>query len=546
MGEHVSLSRQQYGIWILQQAAPESGVANIPFAFRTRTPLRWWPLNGAVAGLFARHRALRTRFRLVEGAPTGQVSASDAPGVPLEVAAVAEPALLGAMQTFASRPFDLAEDFPFRVCHFVLDSGGSAVCLVLHHIVGDASSGEMLMAELTRMYDGIARHNELPTDLAHAFPEVAEPPASESSLAYWRGYLKDVKPGAMVLPGSRARPGRLSFAGDTYRTALSKQAFDALDTLCGRFRATRNMVMMAMFLATLVREGLGPDLTIGVPVKARDPLRYGVGLGMNTMALRIRAKPASTAGELIWRTREAFLEGLAHSDVSIETLLDDLGHRSGDWRSPLYRQVFNWRSFQPGTPFMDEAPEFLEVPSQESQFDLQLVFVPDEATVQINAVYSTDVHDRGQISALVARLEALLVASAAAPEAEIGGLDIGHADGCGEPAGGPRAADGETAHLEEGDPAGRLPGRGAPSEEIVGWLLERTEELLGRKVDPELDLFDQGFTSLRAVSLVSAVADEYAVEVGVRPIFDEGTLVAIAEAITVALDDLSTREVTRS
>jgi hypothetical protein len=37
------LSRQQYGIWILQQAAPESAVANIPFAFRTPAALRSAP-----------------------------------------------------------------------------------------------------------------------------------------------------------------------------------------------------------------------------------------------------------------------------------------------------------------------------------------------------------------------------------------------------------------------------------------------------------------------------------------------------------------------
>jgi len=529
MSEHARLSRQQYGIWILQQAVPESGFANISFAFRTRTPLRWWPLNEAVAGLFARHRALRTRFRLVEGAPVRDVSAPDVAGVPLQVASVAEADLLDAMRAFAGGPFDLASDFPFRVCHFVLDSGGSVVCFVLHHIVGDASSGEMLMEELARMYDGVARHDEIPGDLARAFPEVAEPEAPASSLAYWREYLKGVESGAMVLPGSRPRAGRLSFAGDTCRMALSNQAFDALTTLSGRFRATPNMVMMAVFLAALVHEGLGPDLTIGIPVNARDPRKYGVGLGMNTIALRIRAEPTISSAELIRATREAFLVGLANSDISIEMVLDDLGRRSGDWRSPLYRQVFNWRSVQSSITIMDEAPESVEVPSQESQFDLQLAFVPAETTVRVNAIYSTDVHDRRQISALVQRLDALLVASAAAPDVALGDLDAGPAIG-GEPTPVPRAPDGETVHS-----VGPSAGGGAPDEEIVGWLLDRTEEILDRRIDPEVDVFDQGFTSTRAMTLVSAVADRYAVDIGVRPIFEEGTLVALAEAITVAL-----------
>ncbi|GAB3988770.1 hypothetical protein GCM10029978_112040 [Actinoallomurus acanthiterrae] len=546
------LSRQQYGIWILQQAAPESAVANITFAFRTATALRWWPLNEAVTGLFARHRALRTRIPLVDGVPVQDVAGPDAPDLALEVRSVTEPDLLGELQAFARKPFDLATEFPFRVCHFVLDPGGSAVGFVLHHIVGDAFSGEMLMEELTRMYDGIARHNAIPDDLGRPFPGITAPAKSESSLRYWRERLEGVRPGAMTLPGSRPRSARLSFAGDTYRTELSDEARESLDMLSRRFHVTPNMVMMAVFLITLMREGLGPDLTIGVPVNTRDPRRYGVGLGVNTLALRVRAEPQNTLGEVILRTRETFLEGLAHSDVSVESVLDDLGHRSGDWRSPLFRQVFNWRSFQPASVIEGDAPEFLEVPSKESQFDLQLVVVADETAVQINVIYSTDVHEQRQISALTGRLDALLVAGAATPDTAVGGLDTGAAtpdtavgglDIGATPGiedGGPEAAaDTPSPDGEPADTGDRGPVAGGPSEEITSWLLAWVEEFLGRRIDPGLHMFDQGLTSSRAVELVGAVSEKYAVELGIRPIFEAGTVIALAEAVTVALGDRS-------
>ncbi|MDQ0958583.1 acyl carrier protein [Streptomyces sp. B4I13] len=521
-----ALNRQQYGIWILQNAAPDSAVGNIPFAFRTRTALRWWPLNRAVDGLVARHEALRSRFPVVDGAPVREVLEPDELAVPLQVCAVSATELPSALGDFAHQPFDLVHDLPFRVRQYLLDDGGSVVCLVLHHIVGDASSGGMLVEELARMYDRVAADNELPPELAVSFPYVPQPPARASSLAYWRERLADVRSAAMTLPGSRPRPDRLSFAGDVHRAALSHAAADGLEQLRHRLKVTPNIVMMTAFLATLARHGLGPDLTVGVPVNARDPRRHGLGLGVNTLALRVRAEPDDTFAELVHRTRGTFLEGLAHADVTVESVLDDIGHRFGDWRSPLFRQVFNWRTFQPGATIAGELPEFIEVPAEESQFELQLAVAPGDGPPQINAIFSTDVHERDRIEALVGHLDEFLVVCAADPGTRVGGPRVIAPDPPWQ-AGPERPAGAGT------DQAPTVTGQG---EEIVAWLLKAVEDLVGRRIEPDLDMFDQGLTSARAVRLITALEAEYGVEIGIRPLFEEGTVEALTEAVIAALD----------
>jgi mycobactin peptide synthetase MbtE len=70
-----------------------------------------------------------------------------------------------------------------------------------------------------------------------------------------------------------------------------------------------------------------------------------------------------------------------------------------------------------------------------------------------------------------------------------------------------------------------------PLDPLVRWLVRQAEDLLERRIDAEIDLFDQGMTSARAAKLVAAIADECAVDIGIRPIFEDGRITALADAI---------------
>ncbi|MFF6806024.1 amino acid adenylation domain-containing protein [Streptomyces sp. NPDC012616] len=418
------LSRLENAFWILEQLAPASGVSNIELAFRTTAPLRWWPLQAAVNQLIARHPALRMRFPEVAGAPVRHLTAAADAGVAVTTREVPEDRLTEELQRFARAPFDLTREFPLRVGCF-RTGGTSVVCLVLHHICTDVVSCRILVEELCRIHDAVAATREVPPALREAVPALERAEPSPAAVRYWLDHLSGADPESMSLrlaPGARSASS--SFAGATYRRWLSDAGRAALSELRRHLRVTDNIILLSAFCLTLLRHGTGRDLLVGVPVGTRTPAqRTHVGLGVSTMPLRVRADPASGFAELVRRTRDAFLSGVEHSEASVEAVMTELGHRSADWRVPLFRHSYNHRAWDTGEVTMAGGPvEFLGLDDR-SRLDLEFVSVPGPDGVLLRLTYATDVHAESEIAAFAERLDTLLQRAAEAPDAPLEGLD---------------------------------------------------------------------------------------------------------------------------
>ncbi|MFI7045114.1 amino acid adenylation domain-containing protein [Streptosporangium sandarakinum] len=408
-----------YSFWVLEQLAGGSGVSNLAVAFRTREPLRRFPLQNAVNRLLRRHPALRLRFPEVDGAPVRHLTAPQDARITLATAATTEETMVADLQAFLDEPFDLAGDLLFRAGHFTLpDDGGSVVCLVAHHIVVDATSMQFLVEELGAFYDAQTGQAPLPAGLAGPAPMLEPGRASRESIGYWLDRLEGADPAAMLLPGSRPSPVRPTFAGHTCSWEVDAATRRALDTLRARLRTTDNMVLTSAFLLALRCHGAGPDMVVGVPVSTRTAAtRDHVGYGVSTMPLRVRTDPREGFAALVRRVEDAFFEGVEHADASVEAVLVERGHGTGDWRVPLFRHMFNYR------PWTDErvsiqgsVPEYVEDLFDRSRLDLQCIAVhePDRLTVRV--WHSTEVHDETEITAFVARMASLLRQAAEDPE----------------------------------------------------------------------------------------------------------------------------------
>ncbi|MFF0305823.1 amino acid adenylation domain-containing protein [Streptosporangium sp. NPDC004379] len=408
-----------YSFWVLEQLAGGSGVSNLAVAFRTREPLRRFPLQNAVNRLLRRHPALRLRFPEVDGAPVRHLTAPQDARITLASAATTEETMVADLQAFLDEPFDLAGDLLFRAGHFTLpEGGGSVVCLVAHHIVVDATSMQFLVEELGAFYDAQTGQAPLPARLAGPAPMLEPGRASRESIGYWLDRLEGADPAAMPLPGSRPSPERPTFAGHTCSWEVDAATRRALDTLRTRLRTTDNMVLTSAFLLALRCHGAGPDMVVGVPVSTRTAAtRDHVGYGVSTMPLRVRTDPQEGFAALVRRVEDAFFEGVEHADASVETVLVERGHGTGDWRVPLFRHMFNYR------PWTDErvsiqgsVPEYVEDLFDRSRLDLQCIAVhePDRLTVRV--WHSTEVHDETEITAFVARMTSLLRQAAEDPE----------------------------------------------------------------------------------------------------------------------------------
>jgi NRPS condensation-like uncharacterized protein len=149
-----------------------------------------------------RHESLRTTFVNVGGEPVQVIAPIRAQNLPvISLEGVAEPEGLPLVRRFAfeegQRPFRLAEGSLFRTTLFRLSEQEHVLLVVMHHIVSDGWSLEVLLRDVPRIYAALcqgvpAELPELPiqyADYAYWQRQTLRGEALEEELSYWRGQL---------------------------------------------------------------------------------------------------------------------------------------------------------------------------------------------------------------------------------------------------------------------------------------------------------------------------------------------------------------------
>ncbi|CAM5454966.1 amino acid adenylation domain-containing protein [Streptomyces griseus] len=345
--EGLPLSPAQERLWFLHQLEPDDASYNIPLVLRLTGALSEPALRAAFDGTAARHEALRTRFPDLDGRPAALVE----PPAPVRVENIdlrdrpTDAARLLAERTNAA--FDLARGPLLRVSLLRTDEDEHLLCLVLHHIVADGWSLNLLRAELATRY---AAHLEgravaLPELLPYTayargereFAEGGEGSDAEAALAHWRERLA----GAPVLDLRPTVAEGAGASGGAFHTRRIAGAGAAVDALARQKRCTPFMVLLAAYQVLLHRWTRQDDFCVGVPAAGRnDPeLEELIGYFSTTLVLRAELSGSPTFGELLRRVRRSALAGFTHDRVPFERLIDELGIERRLGVSPLFQTL---------------------------------------------------------------------------------------------------------------------------------------------------------------------------------------------------------------
>lgn len=421
--DEIAISAKERAQWMLHRLVPGRGICNVGLAMRVDQQLRWWPLQQALNHLIRRHPALRTKLQ-VDGAVPRKRFLDSGVGFPLTTEAATEEDLPEVLSDLVARPFALDGE-PLARAHLVLLPSASVVCVVCHHLVADHASATVLLGELSRLYDGFAQGRGAPPELADVAPFYSESSPDRAAVDFWVHHLAGVEPADMALAGARPIAGRPTFEGSWLKRRMSREAFAAVGRIQQRTRLTQNMVLLAAFYLLLARHGAGPDLVVGVPVdRSRGAGAEVVGFHANTLPVRVRMDDAVGVVELLDRTCRALLSGMEHA-VSFEEVQDALAVRSGDWRVPLFRHIFNYRP-SGGDPLSmaGESFDIIEVHHPASRVDLEWIAYGSPTALDLTAVYSTEVHDRGFVQTLLERYDAAVVELAGALDQQVTAVSV--------------------------------------------------------------------------------------------------------------------------
>ncbi|WP_158892622.1 non-ribosomal peptide synthetase [Amycolatopsis anabasis] len=433
-GRALPLSSAQQRLWFLDELTGGGTAYNTGVGLRLTGPLHEAALGVALAGLCARHEALRTTFATRDGqrvqlvAEAGEIplrrvdlSTTDGTGLDRELAGELD------------RPFDLSRGPLTRALLVRLASEDHVLVLCQHHIVTDGWSVGLLTAELLDRYAAAVagRAPELP-ELPIQYPDFAvwqrerlTGAALEPDLAYWRETLAGVEP--LELPTDRPRPALRTTSGAVHRRDLPADLVRRLTEVGQRHQATLFMTLTAAVQALLARYTGQTDIAVGTATSGRDraDLESLAGFFVNTLVLRAQAEPARPFPEFIGEVRETVLEAFAHGEAPFDLVVDEVRPERDPGRSPLVEAlvVLQQPLVRPresaGLRIAEHA-----LPRPSARFDLVIEFWPRNGALNLTIEYNTDLFDASTVERLGEQLRVLLGGIAADPDRPLRELPV--------------------------------------------------------------------------------------------------------------------------
>ncbi|MEO3790806.1 amino acid adenylation domain-containing protein [Nonomuraea sp. B10E15] len=427
--EPAPTSFAQERLWLIDQLQGQDHTYNVYHAFRVAGPLDRAALRRALDGLLERHEALRTTFAPGEPAAVQVVgSGTTMPLTERDLSGLSPDELERRVLAECRTPFDLTSGPLCRAALFRRGAEEHVLVLVLHHIVTDGWSTEILAEDLAAGYAGRSRPEPGTRyrDFSVWQRERLSGDRLRAELNHWRSALAG-QPHVLELPTDRPRAATFRHDGAETRVTVPPDLTARLRELADRCGASLYMLLLTA-VRTLLRAHSGQDrfiLATSIAGRDRPELEEVVGCFVNTLALGgdLSGDP-SFAGALS-RERATVLDAFAHQDLPFERLVRELVTERDTARNPL-AQVFVQlgRGTGEGWRLPGLRVEELAVANDVAKFDLSFFFRDRGDDLVLTLEYATALFDAATADRLASRAVRLLESAADAPDLPLSSLRL--------------------------------------------------------------------------------------------------------------------------
>lgn len=360
------LSPAQLRFWLIHQLEADSSAYTILHSVSLQGVIVYEALEKALLRMLARHESLRTAFYLEQNRPVQVIeSVPDQIMKVVDLRALSPEACSQALEDLHYKALEFR--FNLRVapllrsvfCRTGEEEG--KLQLILHHIICDGWSLEVLQHELLICYQGYLHGQEpsfppLPIQYkdyaAWQNTQLSSPMMLEHK-RFWRQYLHPPLP-EFVLPSDYVQENSEKHQGSGYRFILTGAEYEQIKALTARQHVSLFMICVAALTIWLARLTDQTDVLLATPVAGREhgATRTLVGLLLNTVLLRNQVFEHDTFATLLQRVRASTLEAMEHQAYPFEKLLEQVAVTRQVGRFPLTPVLINMLNF-PG----EQVPE---------------------------------------------------------------------------------------------------------------------------------------------------------------------------------------------
>jgi amino acid adenylation domain-containing protein len=441
--ESYPVSSSQKRLWVACQLEQASVAYNMPGAYAFEGQLDEQALAFAFNQLIERHEVLRTVF---DQDPQGElrqyVRTTDQAGFRIacrDLRAAEQQELQGLIEQAFTQPFDLAEGPLLRAGLYQVEDQKWVFAFVMHHIISDGWSMEILVKELLLLYNASAQGEANPlAPLRIQYKDYAawqQGQLQGESLAAYQQYWLEQFAGelpVLELPTDFARPAVKTYAGGMVSGSIRKETVQALKSLVQQQGGTLFMGLLAGVKALLYRYTGQQDLVIGSPIADRQhvDLEHQIGFYVNTLALRTRFAGEDSFLDLLEQVKGVTLGAYQHQVYPFDELVEQLHLQRDPSRNPLFDV---WMLLQENDDNAWSAPPNLPqlrvsgydgAGNATSRYDLLFNFIQWEGELRVSVTYNRDLYHASTAERLVDNLEKLLRVITRQPGTPLKALDF--------------------------------------------------------------------------------------------------------------------------
>ena len=327
---------EQSRYWLLDQLAGASTASNMAVAFRLDGPIQDDAAEQALRALVLRHEALRTTFRMIDGALSQVISE--------EVSCDFSVSDLRTLPEAERR--DRAEKLIHEHSHIQIDLANGPALFVrlihvtdtehflaftVHHIACDGWSNGVLIRDFALFYAAaIEKREPVLPELPFQFADFTvwqqswlDSDAAQAALAFWKEHIRREMP-AIDLPTDHPRTAQKSAPGNIEARLLSPELTARLKAYCRQHDATMHQVLLAAFEALITRYTGQTEFLLGSTIANRTQpgMENVVGRFAHPQVILADVHGNPSYKELLNRVIDWSAKSYAHQDLPFSRLAE--------------------------------------------------------------------------------------------------------------------------------------------------------------------------------------------------------------------------------
>ncbi|MEW6735825.1 MAG: condensation domain-containing protein [Acidobacteriota bacterium] len=438
------LSFAEKRMWLLHQLDRDSSAYNSQMLVRFTGQLDITVLEKSLNEVIRRQEILRTIFPTTDGQPFRFIcSTTDTNQLPIaDLQTISELEREGEAQRLISdnvnQPFDLNRGPILRSLIIRLDTQQYLLLLMMHHIIVDVWSFNILMQELVALYKAFSDGQQSPlpalslqyADFAEWQQQRFQREALQPQLQYWKNKLAG-SPLLLELPTDRPRPTFQSFNGSRHAKILPAAIAKSLNTLSRDREITPFIIMLTALKILFFKWTEQHDIVVGTVVADRSLAETEklMGCFLNFLPLRSILSSDQTGSELLQQVKKTVLEAYAHQSCPFEKIVEAINPSRRLNLNPIYNVGFLMHNFHFSLDIhLNDKLEAYMMPLdiQASVLDLRFIAIPKDLYEEmvIECEYNVDLFDADTITDLANCYQEILKILVESPETKLSSFEL--------------------------------------------------------------------------------------------------------------------------